>query len=106
MLRVCLDDAEVLQSFRLAAEDSARGSDPEEITKVFMMASMTALRKSERRCSRIAAGTSFRRLVARTLARQCMQVVEKTPDCNLHFRRVLAMCVGHAVRGATDWTHA
>ena len=32
MLRVCLDDAEVLQLFWLAAEDFARGSAPEEIT--------------------------------------------------------------------------
>ena len=41
---------------RLAAEDFARGSAPEEITKVFMMASMTALRKSDGGVRGIATG--------------------------------------------------
>ena len=104
MLRVCLDDAEVLQLLRLAAEDFARGSATEEITKVFIMASMTALRKSDGGVRGIATGTSFRRLVARTLARQFMREVEKTcaPFQFALSTRAGTDCVGHAVRGATD----
>ena len=77
MLRVCLDDAGVLQLLRLAAEDFARGTAPEETTRLFMMASMTTLR-SDGGVRGIATGTSCRRLVARTLARQSMREVEKT----------------------------
>ena len=65
---------------------------------------MTALRKSDGGVRGIAIGTSFRRLVARTLSRQFMRDVEKT--C-APFQFALSMragtdCVGHTVRAATD----
>ena len=53
-----------------------------------MSASMTALQKPDGGVRRIATGISFRRLVARTLARQ--------------FGRAGTDCVGHAIRGVTD----
>ena len=77
MLRVCLEDFELLQLLRLAAEDFARGTVPEEAVNLFEMATMTALRK-DGGVRGIATGTTFRRLVARTLARQFMREVEKT----------------------------
>ena len=78
MLRVCLDDAEVFQLAFRACEDLARGSVPETITKVFMAAMMKALKKPSGVVRGIATGTSFRRLVAKTLARQFGKVVEAT----------------------------
>ena len=87
MLRVCLDDCEVLQLLLLAAEDFARGSPPAEVTQLFTMATMTAVSKTDGGVRGIATGTSFRRLVARTLARQFMKDVEKTfrpfPVCSV-----------------------
>ena len=69
-----------------------------------MMASMTALRNSDGGVRGIATGTSFRRLVARTLARQFMRDVEKTcaPFQFTLSTRAGTDCVGHAVCGATD----
>ena len=104
MLRVCLDDCEVLQLLFLAAGDVARGSAPPEATQVFVMATMTTFSQTDGGVRGIATGTSFRRLVARTLARQFMMEVEKT---RAPFQFALSTwagtdCVGHAVRAMTD----
>ena len=104
MLRVCLDDCEVLQLLLLAAEDFARGSAPAEVTQLFTLATMTAVSKTDGEVGGIATGTSFRRLVARTLARQFMKDVEKTcaPFQFALSTRAGTDCVGHAVRAMTD----
>ena len=68
MLRVCLDDGEVFQLLFRAAEDCASASMPESVRKAFMSATMTALQKTDGGVRGIATGTSFRRLVAKTLA--------------------------------------
>ena len=62
-------------------------------------------RPSEKgRGSAIATGTTFRRLVAKTLARQFSKVVEATcsPFQFALSTRAGVDCVGHAVRAATD----
>ena len=69
-----------------------------------MLATMTALQKKDGGVRGIATGSSFRRLVAKTLARQFGKAVEAT--CS-PFRFALSTragtdCVGHAVRTATD----
>ena len=55
----------------------------------------------------IATGTSFRRLVSKTLARQFMTVVEETcvPFQFALSTRAGTDCVGHAIRVATDANH-
>ena len=78
VLRVCLDDPEVLQLLSAAAEDFARGTAPLCATRAFTMATMTALQKKDGGVRGIATGTTFRRLVAKTLARQFSKVVEAT----------------------------
>ena len=103
MLRVCLDDPETLELLT-AAKDLARATVPGEVTRTFMLASMTALQKRDGGIRGIATGTSFRRLVAKTLARQFGQVVEDT-CASFQFAlstRAGVDCVGHAVRVATD----
>ena len=87
MLRVCLDDTETLELLVSAAEDFARAETPQEVAKSFMLASMTAAQKKDGSVRGIATGTSFRRLVAKTLARQFGSAVEATcsiPICTLH----------------------
>ena len=55
----------------------------------------------------MASGTSFRRLVSKTLARQFMTVVEETcaPFQFALSTRAGTDCVGHAIRAATDADH-
>ena len=77
MLRVCLDDVETLALLVSAAEDFARAETP-DVTRSFMLATMTALQKKDGGVRGIATGTSFRRLVAKTLARQFSAAVETT----------------------------
>ena len=77
MLRVCLDDVETLALLVSVAEDFARAETP-DVTRSFMLATMTALQKKDGRVRGIATGTSFRRLVAKTLARQFSAAVETT----------------------------
>ena len=78
---MCLDDFEVLQLLLLAAEDLARGSAPAEVTQLFTMATMTAVSKTDGGVRGIATGTSFRRLVAQTLARR--ENVRPFPVCSV-----------------------
>ena len=75
MLRVCLDDAHVFDLLHLVAEDFARGETP--ASRSFFHAAMTALSKKDGGIRGIAIGSSFRRLVGKTLARQFGAVVEQ-----------------------------
>ena len=76
MLKLCLDDAETSHLLFRAVEDLARAQAPDCITRAFMGATMTALQKPDGGVRGIATGTSFRRLVAKTLVRQFGKVVE------------------------------
>ena len=55
---------------------SARAEEPELVTREFMTAPLTAFRESDGGARGVATGTSFCRLVAKTLARQFGKVVE------------------------------
>ena len=66
LLRLCLDDPELVQLLFRAAD--ARARMPDTVMKAFMFATMTALLKPDGGGVRgIATGTSFRRLVAKCL---------------------------------------
>ena len=104
ILKVCLEDSETLALLTSAAEDFARATVPREVSECFMLATMTALQKKDGGVRGIATGTSFRRLVAKTLARQFAQEVEAAcaPFQFALSTRAGTDCVGHAVRAATE----
>ena len=100
VLRMCLDDAHVLDLLCLAAEDFARGETP--ASRSFLRATMTALSKNGG-IRGIATGSSFRRLEGKTLARQFGAVVEVCAPFQFAFSsRAGTDCVGHAIRVMTD----
>ena len=104
ILKVCLEDSETLELLTSAAEDFARATVPREVSECFMLATMTALRKRDGSVRGIATGTSFRRLVAKTLARQFAHEVEAAcaPFQFALSTRAGTDCLGHAVRAATE----
>ena len=104
MLKVCVDDRETLHLLLRAAEDLARAKAPETVTRAFTMSTMTALQKKDGGVRGIATGTSFRRLVARTLARQFGKEVEAVcaPFQFALSTRAGTDCVGHVIRVLTD----
>ena len=73
---------------------------PDSTSLAFMLAMMTALQKKDGGARGIATGSSFRRLVAKTLARQFGKAVEATcsPFQFALSTRAGTDCVGHAVR--------
>ena len=75
-LRCLLDDEHGLEELFEAPQSLARGDIPEAVDAAYMSARLTALQKPSGDIRGIATGTSFRRLVARTLARQFGPVVE------------------------------
>ena len=87
-----------------AAQDFAQGNIPEPISVAFMTSSMTALLKDSGGIRGIATSTSFRRLVAKTLARQYGGAVEAAcaPYQFALSTRAGTDCVGHVVRLLTD----
>ena len=95
ILRVCLDDAHVLQLLHSTAEDFARGETP---------ASRPFFLKKDGGVRGIATESSFRRLVAKTLARQFGRIVEQecAPFQFALSTRAGTDCVGHAMRAMTD----
>ena len=82
-VEVCLDDAELLDLLGSTEEifARARAAVPGEVLRPFMLPSMTALQKRHGGVCGIATGTRFRRLVAKTLARQFGREVEEA--CSL-----------------------
>ena len=64
---VCLDDGDILQLLHLTAQDFARGEAPQEVTRLFMMATLTAPSKPDGGVWGIATGTVLRLLVAKCL---------------------------------------
>ena len=104
ILKVCLDDRETLLLLTKAAEDFARATVPGEVFRAFMSATMTALEKRGGGVRGIATGTVFRRLVAKTFARQFGKEVEAacSPFQFALSTRAGVDCVGHVVRSTTD----
>ena len=85
-----------------AAEDFARAKVPGDVFRAFMSATMT-LEKRGGGVRGIATGTVFRRLVAKTLARQFGKEVEAA--CSFLFAlstRAGVDCVRQVVRAMTD----
>ena len=102
--RVALDDDSLLHRLYQASNALAKAEVPQEIAEALVSARLTALRKPQGGVRGIATGTAFRRLVARTLARQFLPEVE---DACAPFQFALSTragtdCVGHAVRLLTD----
>ena len=87
-----------------AAEDFARGQVPDDVCHALMLATMTGINKRDGGVRGIATGTSFRRLVAKVLARQFSEAVEATcaPFQFALSTRAGTDCVGHAIRVATE----
>ena len=104
MIRVCLDDAHV-DLLHLAAEDFSRGETP--ASRSFLCATMTALSKKDGGIRGIATGSSFRRLVGKTLARQFGAVFEQVcaPFQFAVCTRAGTDRVGHTIR-VMIWMHA
>ena len=105
MLRLCLDDMELFQLLFRAPEDFARAQVPDAVMKAFMFATMTALQKPEGGGVRgIATSTSFRRFVAKCLARQFGKAVESAcaPFQFALSTRAGTDCVRHVVGVLTD----
>ena len=104
MLKVCFDDKETLQLLGLTAADFARATSPRNVTHCSTLATLTALQKKDGGVRGIVTGTSFRRLVAKTLAKQFGKTVEAAcaPFQFALSTRARVDCVGHAVRAITD----
>ena len=85
---------------RRGDECFARAELPGEVAAAFVKARLTALKKPDGGVRGIATGTTFRRLVARTLARQFTGEVEA--ECAPHqfalSTRAGTDCVAHASR--------
>ena len=69
-LRLCLEDDAATRLLHAAAQRVAQGDIPVAIQDAMRLSRLTALLKSNGRVRGVAAGDTFRRLVAKTLARQ------------------------------------
>ena len=89
-LKILLQDAEAIELLADEATQLARAHVPQEIQQALAMARMTALRKPDGGVRGIATGDAFRRLVARTLAKQWADVFDnaavpvRTPSAGGH----------------------
>ncbi len=103
-LKVALDDEDTAALLHRSALRLARAQVPEDITRAYMSARMTALCKLDGRVRGIATGTSFRRLVASCLARTVGAEVEQAcaPYQYAMSTRAGTECIGHLCRAATD----
>ena len=68
--KLCLEDDTAFEMLRNIAERMATADIPESIRDAFHLSSITALTKPNNRIRGISAGDAFRRLVAKTLAKQ------------------------------------
>ena len=69
-LRLCLEDDVALGLLHAAAERVAQGDIPDFVQQAMRLSQITALLKASGRVRGVSAGDTFRRLVAKTLARQ------------------------------------
>jgi hypothetical protein len=104
MLRTLLDDEDALEELFDAAQCLARGDVPPPVAEALVAARLTALQKPDGGVRGIATGTTLRRLVARTLARQYVGEVESAcaPFQFALSTRAGTDCVAHMVRAITE----
>ena len=76
-LQLCLESETALDLLTDVAEVLARGRVPEPVVAAMAMSQLTALRKPNGRVRGICAGDTFRRLVAKCLARQKQQALRQ-----------------------------
>ena len=124
-LKTLLVDEEALELLHGVAERLANADIPPEVARAVALGRMTALQKSgaQRRVRGIVVGDTFRRLVAKSLAKQFSQEFADacapfqfgvaTPggtDCVTHFLRALAdgsrECVIISLDGVGAYDHA
>ena len=102
--RVLLDDSDTFDLLVEALNSLARGAVPVDVSAALMRARLTALSKPDGGVRGIATGTTLRRLVGRTLAKQFAKAFEA--ECS-PFQYALSAragtdCVGHMIRAITD----
>ena len=103
-LHPLLDFPKDLKLFNEVAERVARGQVPESIQAAIKMGRMTALSKDDGGVRGIVVGDVVRRLVARTISQQLMEVVQQA---TAPFQYAMATkagceCIAHVLQGATE----
>ena len=103
-LKIVLDDEDTACLMHRAVLRLARAQAPRDIASAYMSTRMFALRKKDGGVRGIAAGTSFRRLVASCLARIVGKEVEAAcaPFQYAMSTRAGTECIGHLFRAACD----
>ena len=103
-LRPLLDDWSSMQVLVKAAEMFARAEIPESVVQIVKMGRLTAVSKPDGGVRGIVAGDVFRRLVARTMAKQLGQAVMKatSPHQYALSTRAGCECIAHALQGLTE----
>ena len=103
-LRILVDDVDTMELLFEAVTSLAQARVPVTISRALMSARLTALKKADGGVRGIATGCTFRRLVARTLARQFAKDFEEecAPFQYALSTRAGTDCVGHFLRAATD----
>ena len=102
-LKVWVDDQDTLELLFEAATSLAQAVVPASVAAALTTARLTALSKRDGGIRGIATGCSFRRLVARTLAKQFAEDFEQecSPFQYALSTRVGTDCVGHLLRAVT-----
>ena len=103
-LKVLLEDSNTFDLLTEALNSLAQAAVPRVIADVLMSARLTAIAKKDGGVRGIATGTTLRRVVERTLAKQYMKDFED--ECS-PFQYALSTragtdCVVHMLRAATD----
>ena len=103
-LRLLLDDWASMQVFFKAGEVFSRGLIPESMVQLVKMGRMTALSKSDGGVRGIVARDVFRRLIARTMAKQLGDAVmaATSPHQYALSTRAGCECIAHALQGLTE----
>ena len=102
--KVLLDETDTAELMFAACSRLAQAKVPDQVATALMGARLVAVAKPDGGVRGIATGCTFRRLVARTLAKQFVKVFEA--ECS-PFQYALSTragtdCVGHMLRAATD----
>jgi len=76
-LRVLLDSGTNWEHFVRMAEAFSKGETPQEVVELMKLGRMTAPKKRDGRARGIVIGCAFRRLVGKTMARQCAGLFQR-----------------------------
>ena len=103
-IKVLLDDRDTFDLLFGALSNFAQGATPPEVSGVLTSARLTAIAKPDGGVRGIATGTTIRRVVARTLAKQFIKTFEEecSPFWYALSTRAGTDCVGHMLRAITD----